>query len=454
MSVHTMITVAPSTLLVDKNIREAKLSKAFIENVRELGVLQPPIVHQSEEGLRVVMGHRRTLAAVEAELAEIPVLLADTVEEADRLAQQVSENDVREGLSDAERGAAFEQMALLGVTPAQIAKRTGTGDTETVKRALAAKKDPKAAEALNAGYTFEEALALAEFAADADAVAQLEETIEETPDQLAHVLQQLRDERELEEKKDAAAAPYVERGMTRVEKMGSIPAYYDALLLSSLADAEGNHPTEDDANAVYVRLWDLDSEPTIELGILGWEETRFKSTYGTTGNAARGPMTEEQKEERRTLIANNKAADSAQVVRREWVTALLARKSAPKGWQRFLALANTVYFNTVRDHSDTLAADLLGIPDGETTYSRYPALTRLDQHVTDNPARPEMTLLAIAFAGFENNLRRDTWRETRPVAARFYLNQLETWGYTLSEVEKIITTTAEKSTNTDDQTEE
>ncbi|MEZ2373324.1 ParB/RepB/Spo0J family partition protein [Arthrobacter sp. RCC_34] len=106
------------------------------------------IVHQSEEGLRVVMGHRRTLAAGEAKLSEIPELLADTVEEADRLAQQVSENDLREGLTDAERGTAFEQMALRGVTPAQIAKRAGAGDAETVKRALAAKKDPKAAEAL------------------------------------------------------------------------------------------------------------------------------------------------------------------------------------------------------------------------------------------------------------------------------------------------------------------
>ena len=133
-----------------------------MKNIGELGVLQPPIVHKSEDGLRVVMGHRRTLAAVEAKLAEIPVLLADSVEEADRLAQQVSDNDLREGLTDAERGTAFGRMALRGVTPAQIAKRAGAGDAEAVKRALAAKKDPKAAEALNAGYMSEESLAMEE----------------------------------------------------------------------------------------------------------------------------------------------------------------------------------------------------------------------------------------------------------------------------------------------------
>lgn len=42
MSVHTMITVAPPTLLVDKSIREAKLSKAFMERVHEPGVLSRP----------------------------------------------------------------------------------------------------------------------------------------------------------------------------------------------------------------------------------------------------------------------------------------------------------------------------------------------------------------------------------------------------------------------------
>lgn len=439
MSVHTMITVTPSTLLVDKNIREAKLSKAFIENVRELGVLQPPIVHQSEDGLRVVMGHRRTLAAVEAGLSEIPVLLADTVEEADRLAQQVSENDVREGLSDAERGAAFEQMALLGVTPAQIAKRTGTGDTETVKRALAAKKDPKAAEALNAGYTFEEALALSEFDGDEQATARIERTIEQDPEMLAHAVQQIRDERTIAEKLAAARAEAGKRGLKVVTWLSRETGYsYGAVCLDALRNKAGEQPTEADADSVELTLKFADEEVEWSYGIQAWKEKGFKAAKRP--GTEKAPMTEEEKAARRTLIANNKAADAAQKVRREWVTALLAKKQAPKGWQRFLALAHTVHHYTARDYDNGVVAALLGLAETKTSHSGYPALNRLAQHVTDHPARPEIVLIALACAAFEGDLPRDTWRHPHPDAAKFYLTQLAEWGYTLSEVEQIITT--------------
>jgi hypothetical protein len=45
-------------------------------------------------------------------------------------------------------------------------------------------------------------------------------------------------------------------------------------------------------------------------------------------------MTEEQKAERKTLIANNRDMESATKVRREFVKTLLSRKAAPKGHPR------------------------------------------------------------------------------------------------------------------------
>lgn len=441
MSVHTLNLVDPSTLLVDKNIREAKLTTAFIENVRELGVLQPPIVHQSEEGLRVVMGHRRTLAAVEAKLSEIPVLLADTVEEADRLAQQVSENDLREGLTDAERGTAFEQMALLGVTPAQIAKRAGAGDVETVKRALAAKKDPKAAEALTAGYSFEEALALSEFDGDEQATARLEDIIQHEPGMLAHEVQQIRDENTMKEKLAVARDEAEKRGLSVVNHLDWTASNYSygAVRLSALQNKAGEQPTEADADSVKLTLNGVDEEVEWNYGIKDWKEKGFKAKRE---GAPKAPMTEEEKAERRTLIANNKAADAAQAVRREWVAALLAKKQAPKGWQRFLALAHTVHHYTVNDYGNDIVEELLSLPkpESKTAHAGYWALNRVAQHVTDHPARPEIVLIALVCAGFEGQLRRDTWRDLRPAAAKFYLTQLAEWGYTLSEVEQIITT--------------
>jgi hypothetical protein len=166
-----MITVAPPTLLVDKNIREAKLSKAFMEHVHELGVLQPLIVHHSEDGLRVLMGHRRTLAAVGHQ--EMHVIVTETPEDA---------------------------------------KLTGAPDAATVKKALAARKNAKGTAALDVGRALYPALALAEFADNQCARSQLEEIIERRPEQCQQRLAQLRNERALSEKRAEADAPYVERG--------------------------------------------------------------------------------------------------------------------------------------------------------------------------------------------------------------------------------------------------
>ncbi len=63
---------------------------------------------------------------------------------------------------------------------------------------------------------------------------------------------------------------------------------------------------------------------------------------GTTlpGQQTGGGMTEEQKAEQRTLVANNKFWDSAEKVRRSWMSeSFLTRTTPPKGTETFLALA-------------------------------------------------------------------------------------------------------------------
>ncbi len=49
-----------------------------------------------------------------------------------------------------------------------------------------------------------------------------------------------------------------------------------------------------------------------------------------------GGWTEEQKAERRLVVANNKAWDAAEEVRLAFVTELLHRRSTPKGTLRFV----------------------------------------------------------------------------------------------------------------------
>ena len=74
----------PATLLVDRNLREVRADEAFrrlVGSVRDLGVLQPVTVHRTADGDRVLFGHRRTLAAVDAGLTTLPALVhtGDTV---------------------------------------------------------------------------------------------------------------------------------------------------------------------------------------------------------------------------------------------------------------------------------------------------------------------------------------------------------------------------------------
>ncbi len=123
--------VDPASLLVDLNVRhDPRLDAAFSASIKELGVLVPIVaVRTAEKRLRVRFGHRRTLAAVAAGAASVPVVVAADEATTDaasveRLVRQYAENENRTGLSNAERIGIIEQLSAFGVSSAQIAKRT------------------------------------------------------------------------------------------------------------------------------------------------------------------------------------------------------------------------------------------------------------------------------------------------------------------------------------------
>jgi ParB family chromosome partitioning protein len=73
----TLEMLDPATLLVDLNIREAKLDKDFLASVKDHGVIEPIMAVRTEDGqVRVRHGHRRTLAAIEAAQPLVPVYIA------------------------------------------------------------------------------------------------------------------------------------------------------------------------------------------------------------------------------------------------------------------------------------------------------------------------------------------------------------------------------------------
>jgi ParB family chromosome partitioning protein len=83
----TLEMIDPTTLTVDINVRkDAALTTDFIASIKEHGVMEPVIGHRKDDGtVHVLMGQRRTRAAVEAGREAIPVMIIASPEEAERI---------------------------------------------------------------------------------------------------------------------------------------------------------------------------------------------------------------------------------------------------------------------------------------------------------------------------------------------------------------------------------
>jgi ParB family chromosome partitioning protein len=432
----TLEMLDPATLSVDINVRkDAALTADFIASIKEHGVMEPVIAHRKDDGtVHVLMGQRRTRAAVEAGRTSIPVMIIESPEEAERIVTQVVENIQRAELTEADEADAYHQLSLIGVSAATIAKKTGRTKT-TVESALKAKSTDTGAAALDKGYTIEAALILAEFAADEDAVEELESVIRDEPDMLAHVAQQLRDRRDRAAALAALTAELEAAGTTVVESAG-----YDGdsenVRVSSLNRADGEPATEEDGNAVHIVTSYNGTHSTVPV-VAGWKELGFTLRYSGYGSSSanKGPMTEEQKAERKTLIENNKLMQSATVVRRDFVKTLLAKKQPPKGWQHFTVHAITHHPETASGYEGTVAAEMAGAKTGEASDGW--GWNPLRDHVAKSTARPEVSLIALVCAGYEKTIAKDSWRSPS-IRHIDYLTRLTSWGYTVSPVEQLI----------------
>lgn len=438
----TVEHIDPSTLVIEANVRpSAPLTPAFVDSIRENGVLTPVLARRDNEGnVLVRAGQRRTLASREAGLATIPVYIVSADEAtAERIIQQMVENDQREALTDGDRAAAFQQLAFEGLTVAAIAKRTGTKAAE-VKTAIAVAENPAAASAIHEyAITLDQAAALIEFEDSPELRDDLIEIASTEPTQFAHATQRARDQRERDQKQAAAEADLLERGY---EVLDTEPDYHsrEIVSLSYLATADGKRVTVEqidglDGRAALVRLY-YNGEPVIRYYLRDPEAAGFTNTDRNTG-ANSGPMTDEQKEERRTLIANNKAWDSAETVRRAWLTTLLSRKTLPKDAAAVIAAGLTIHRHAISrftGEGNVLAHSLLGIDRGPGWGSDHLATL-----AASTPAKATHVALAIVLGAIESSTSRDTWRNPTAVS-RAYFAQLADWGYDLSDVEKILTT--------------
>jgi len=441
----------PRTLLVDANIRtEIKLGKDFIDSIRDLGVLLPIIAVRTANGrVRVRLGNRRTLAAIEAGQPAVPVIVAGdestgTTAEIERIIGQYHENTQRAALSDLDEVSVVAALFDLGVPAAHIAKRT-----KMPKPKVAAAKKVAGSElatAATARYDFltlDQAATIADFEDDPEALKALVTAAQHGPGSFEHVSSRLRE--------TAAERAVLAQARTRLEESGlAIVDRLDwASHLSSLRDADGNDLTEEThrncpGHAAFLDLeWvrpatadqdDVDAYQPVAVPVYvctAPEANEHISKYpAPAGRPQAAADPEAAKAERRTVIQNNKQWRAAETVRRAWLTALLARKNPPQGALGYVLaeLAASHWRLTAKIGAHELACELIGF-DGKD------ALAAAMNQAAGN--RAQVIALGLILGAFEDFMTTDTWRNPTP-QDRDYLTRLTEWGYEPSDIERTV----------------
>jgi len=440
----TIEHVDPSSIEVETNIRTVvDLPREFVDSIREHGVLQPVLCRRKADGGLVVRaGQRRVLGAREAERPTVPAYVVDGDESAvTRLIEQFFENDQRESLSDLDRAGFFQQLSFEGMPPAAIAKKTGAKKTE-VEAAIAVASSPFAQEVTTERQvTLDQAATMVEFEGDTTALDRLTGVAKDDPAQFEHEVQRQRDRRVRDAVRKVEADALTEQGYTILDRRPSPWDGQGYVAVTDLVTKGGDPVSRDHLIDVVEKFAHVDVRASDEVDVTLWvldiKTPGFKKvrTDGSTGR-----MTDEQKAERRTLIANNKAWGSAEVVRRDWLRTFLSRKALPKDAPAFVVQCLVNDANTVAGSladRNAWACDLLGLdkPDWGKTHP-------LARHLSDHPTKAGHVGLAVVVGSFEKALGKHSWRSPSMREAA-YLTQLGQWGYPLSEVEQIITDSAQ-----------
>lgn len=485
-TVGQVYEVDPAILTIGTNVRvDVRERDEFAQSIRALGVLEPITVYAGEDGALVVYrGQRRTVTAtrVGTPSGTVPVRVVERPEEAERIVTQVSENVHRAAMRETEERDAIEQLALLGVSAAQIAKRTAI-KREQVDAALTVAQSPTAKERMEtAGLTLTQAAVLAEFEDDPDAVAVLEREIEWGRD-VEHAAQRLRDARAEREELRAEAERLRAEGVPALhpEEYPSPLWQYD---LRSLVRASDGRPVPQEewadlpgAAVVLEKAWHAgqgEDEAEAEADDEAWEEEEegdrvevivqvwvcldpeaadlcqrydFRRTQPGTDEEqdpeAAEAAAEAKRAERRRVIENNKAWRSAETVRRDWLAGFVTRKTSPKGAEEFICAAVIEGPHWLGQALDDRHAFLRGLLCGEQARPAYTDEGRQQVqalHTTQGTAKAQtMRTLAAILAAWEARTDVHTWRRADAWDRRV-MAALTQWGYSPSEVEQLLLT--------------
>lgn len=296
----------------------AVADKALVDSIKSLGLIDSLIVVPdpgNEDLFLIVDGHRRFDGCQQAGLSEVPVRVReDLVTEAQQIELMAVTGLQKENLSPVEEARAFEQLTLLGLDEAAIAKSTGFSKRRVKERLKLTGLTDTAQAKVHAGEaTLLDVAAFDEFADDPTAIEALEEDL--GTDNYRHTVMRLK-----ARKKRAADYAAIVEGF---EEQGVKPADADAGGFWSLTTWKWHNtpyaaPDAHDGCLGY-----------IDCGVESYQEPYLvctdpdRHTNDTTDDAAEQAEQAEREAAMEALRAEQAAAqerrEAASAARTEWL---------------------------------------------------------------------------------------------------------------------------------------
>ncbi|SNT65665.1 chromosome partitioning protein, ParB family [Asanoa hainanensis] len=443
-----LVEVDPGTLVLRANYSRVNAKKSldpdFLASVKEHGVLQAITAYEDGDELVVLMGERRTLAAIDGGRETVPVMVVPRPGTGvQTVVRQVDENARRAGLTAGDRVKATEQLAAFGLAAGDIAKQLRTPKKD-VEQALQVARHAAASKivARYSAVTLDVAAAISELdpRQDRDAIKQISVAAAKGKN-VEYEIRQAQKNRQLRDETEKALAALAQAGVTVIDAPAD--THGDKRVLSKWASPDGNGLSEKThcdcpGHAAYL----VNDYWRINVVYVCTDPKANKHRKYAYSWLSGSTSPEKQREERREVIANNKAWAIATEVRQDFVKELCRRKTPPQGTVMFLAQAllddEGHWLREAMEKGDAHALSWLGIK--APTYGRSSDLSKLLAGAND--ARALMLMLTVVLGAHEKGSEFGTWRSPRAYTVR-YLRFLETQGYVLTDVERILVKRAE-----------
>ncbi len=441
MATDTIARVDPKTLVIAPNVRKnTKITKAFIASIQEHGVKVPIEVHDVGGALEVLDGQRRTLAAIDAGVADVPIVITAASEDASaRIVDQLVMNEQREQLTRGERVHAVQELALIGVPAGEIAKRTSVDKKDIDKAIKVANSAPALAAVDEHEITLDQAAELVEFEGHP---AVLKDLIERAraDRQFDYAVREARTKIKLEASKKDLTAKLKRDGVPKVKET-DLSHYGDSKpgsVLSRLTDEKGKEITpaahkKCPGHSAYLSAgWGAD-KATIVYGCTDWEANGHKKVARGYVESEKDRKEREAREKKQALL--EQARQISFDLRGEFVASLLQRDVAKldgaiatiaEGIAGYPSTLSSGYYSN-RDWR-TVALGWLGVSVDEEQDEE-----RLLAEQLDKPGAKHLTI-AFAAALAMQEFYQDSFNT--PALRIEYFKQLEAWGYQLTDFEK------------------